>query len=196
MGHREELLDGAAQCLYEKGFGRTTARDVVAASGTNLASIGYHFGSKDALLTEALLRATTAWGEELDRALAEPAGGTTDPQRRVEDTWSRVVGLFSTQRRLWATHVEALAQAERLPELRAKLAEAQREVREGLALTFHTLPDDPAAADRRVHVLGSVYQALLTGLMVQWMLDPDTAPSGVDIAEGLRAIADRADAFA
>jgi hypothetical protein len=45
-------------------------------------------------------------------------------------------------------------------------------------------------------VLGSVYQALLTGLMVQWMLDPDTAPSGVDIAEGLRAIADRADAFA
>lgn len=196
MGHREELLDGAAQCLYEKGFGRTTARDVVAASGTNLASIGYHFGSKDALLTEALLRATTAWGEELDRALAKPAGGPTDPQRRVEETWSRVVGLFSTQRRLWATHVEALAHAERLPELRAKLAEAQREIREGLALTFHTLPDDPAAADRRVHVLGSVYQALLTGLMVQWMVDPDTAPSGVDIAEGLRAIADRADAFA
>lgn len=196
MGHREELLDGAAQCLYEKGFGRTTARDVVAASGTNLASIGYHFGSKDALLTEALLRAMTAWGEELDRALAEPPGGPTDPQRRVEETWSRVVGLFSTQRRLWATHVEALAHAERLPELRAKLAEAQREVREGLALTFHTLPDDPAAADRRVHVLGSVYQALLTGLMVQWMVDPDTAPSGVDIAEGLRAIADRADAFA
>lgn len=198
MGHREELLDGAAQCLYDKGFGRTTARDVVAASGTNLASIGYHFGSKDALLTEALLRATSAWSEELDRALAEP--GTTpatDPDRRVEDTWGRVIGLFSTQRRLWATHVEALAQAERLPELRAKLAEAQREVREGLALTFHTLPDDdPEAADRRVHVLGAVYQALLTGVMVQWMLDPDTAPTGVDVAEGLRAIAERADAFA
>ncbi|MBP2364443.1 TetR/AcrR family transcriptional regulator [Pseudonocardia parietis] len=196
MGHREELLDGAAQCLYEKGFGRTTARDVVAASGTNLASIGYHFGSKDALLTEALLRATSAWGEELDRALAEPGSTTaSDPERRVEDTWGRVIGLFSTQRRLWATHVEALAQAERLPELRAKLADAQREVREGLALTFHTLPDDPDAADRRVHVLGAVYQALLTGVMVQWMLDPDTAPTGIDVAEGLRAIAERADAF-
>ena len=72
MGHREELLDGAAQCLYDKGFGRTTARDVVGASGTNLASIGYHFGSKDALLTEALLKATAGWSEELDRALAEP----------------------------------------------------------------------------------------------------------------------------
>ncbi|MEQ3551009.1 TetR/AcrR family transcriptional regulator [Pseudonocardia nematodicida] len=196
MGHREELLDGAAQCLYEKGFGRTTARDVVAASGTNLASIGYHFGSKDALLTEALQRATDAWGEELDRALAEPATGPSDPDRRVEETWGRVVSLFSTQRRLWATHVEALAQAERLPELRARLTEAQREVREGLALTFHTLPEDPAAADRRAHVLGAVYQALLTGVMVQWLLDPETAPTGVDIAEGLRAIAERADAFA
>ena len=198
MGHREELLDGAAQCLYEKGFGRTTARDVVAASGTNLASIGYHFGSKDALLTEAMLRATTAWGEELDRALAEPdSTAAPDPERRVEDTWGRVIGLFTTQRRLWATHVEALAQAERVPELRTRLAEAQREVQEGLALTFHTLPDDdPVAADRRLHALGTVYQALLTGVMVQWMLDPDTAPTGVDVAEGLRAIAERADAFA
>ncbi|MFP5069010.1 TetR/AcrR family transcriptional regulator [Pseudonocardia nantongensis] len=196
MGHREELLDGAAQCLYEKGFGRTTARDVVSASGTNLASIGYHFGSKDALLTEALMGATTAWSEELDRALAEPDNiAASDPDRRVADTWSRVIGLFSSQRRLWATHVEALAQAERLPELRTALAEAQREVREGLALTFHTLPDDPAAADRRAHVLGTVYQALLTGVMVQWLLDPDTAPTGIDIADGLREIAGRTDTF-
>lgn len=192
MGHREELLDGAAQCLYDKGFGRTTARDVVAASGTNLASIGYHFGSKDALLTEALLKATAGWAEELDRALAEPdATPTADPQRRVEDTWSRVIGLFASERRLWSTHVEALAQADRLPELRDSLVAAQREAREGLALTFHTLPDDPDAADRRVHVLGAVYQALLTGVMVQWLLDPDTAPSGVDVAEGLQAMADQ-----
>lgn len=199
MGHREELLDGAAQCLYDKGFGRTTARDVVAVSGTNLASIGYHFGSKDALLTEALLKATTSWAEELDKALAEPDGAAiaADPQRRDEDTWSRVIGLFSSQRRLWATHVEALAQADRLPELRESLVAAQREAREGLALTFHTLPDDQEAADRRAHVLGSVYQALLTGVMVQWLLDPDTAPTGADVAEGLRAMAEeRLGAFA
>lgn len=200
MGHREELLEGAAQCLYEKGFGRTTARDVVAVSGTNLASIGYHFGSKDALLTEALLAAATAWGEELDHALTATDGGVdpseADPQQHAEATWGRVVALFSTQRRLWATHVEALAHAERLPELRTSLVEAQREVREGLALTFHTLPDDPDAADRRAHVLGTVYQALLTGVMVQWMLDPESAPSGADIAEGLRAIADRQASYA
>ena len=34
------------------GLGKT-ARDIVAASGANLASIGYHFGSKEALLSAA-----------------------------------------------------------------------------------------------------------------------------------------------
>lgn len=53
MGHREDLLEGAKRCLLEKGFLRTTARDIVKESGTNLASIGYHYGSKDALLVQA-----------------------------------------------------------------------------------------------------------------------------------------------
>jgi hypothetical protein len=46
------------------------ARDLVAASGTNLASIGYHFGSKEALLQTALLEASAEWGDELEQVLA------------------------------------------------------------------------------------------------------------------------------
>ena len=42
MSHKEDLLAGAVACLREKGYAHTTARDIVAASGTNLASIGYH----------------------------------------------------------------------------------------------------------------------------------------------------------
>lgn len=55
MGHREDLLEGAKRCLLAKGFARTTARDIVKESGTNLASIGYHYGSKDALLAQAYI---------------------------------------------------------------------------------------------------------------------------------------------
>jgi AcrR family transcriptional regulator len=46
MGNREELIAGAKRCLIEKGFARTTARDIASASGVSLAAIGYHFGSK------------------------------------------------------------------------------------------------------------------------------------------------------
>jgi len=58
MGNREELLVGAKRCLREKGLSRTTARDLSAASGVSLAAIGYHFGSKEALLSQAMIEAT------------------------------------------------------------------------------------------------------------------------------------------
>lgn len=64
MGHREDLLEGAKRCLLAKGFVRTTARDIVKESGTNLASIGYHYGSKDALLTQAFVELVQEWGEK------------------------------------------------------------------------------------------------------------------------------------
>src|SRR3712207_8498210 len=79
MGHREKLLAGAKRCLYERGYGRTTARDIVEASGTNLASIGYHFGSKEALLNAAMIEAVGEWGEELERGLLADADEEADP---------------------------------------------------------------------------------------------------------------------
>ena len=54
--HRDQLVKGAIKCLQTKGYARTTARDIATASGANLASIGYHFGSKEALLNEAMIR--------------------------------------------------------------------------------------------------------------------------------------------
>lgn len=74
MGHREDLLEGAKKCLVEKGFVRTTARDIVSASGTNLASIGYHYGSKDALLTQAFIALMEEWGEGFQGSLAGEGG--------------------------------------------------------------------------------------------------------------------------
>ncbi|MCE0768718.1 TetR/AcrR family transcriptional regulator [Pseudonocardia sp. RS11V-5] len=184
MGHREDLLDGAADCLYEKGFGRTTARDVVAVSGTNLASIGYHFGSKEALLTEAAVRGAADWAEALDRALAQ-VDPTASPEERVAQTWTAVVDLFTRERRLWVTYVESLAESARSPRLHDALVGAQHRTREELASMFHALPDDPAEADHRTRVLGGFYQALLTGLMVQWVVDPEAAPTGADVAEAI-----------
>src|SRR5215472_17197961 len=52
-GNREDLLAGALECLKTKGWTRTTVRDIAAAAGVNHAAIGYHFGSREALLIEA-----------------------------------------------------------------------------------------------------------------------------------------------
>ena len=57
MGNREDLLAGAKRCLIERGWAHTTVRDIASAAGVSHAAIGYHFGSKDALLTQALVEA-------------------------------------------------------------------------------------------------------------------------------------------
>lgn len=40
---------------------------------------------------------------------------------------------------------------------------------------------------------GSVYHAFLSGLMVQWLLDPERSPSTEDLASALPAMAGRTD---
>src|SRR5690242_13541870 len=46
MGHRERLMVGARRCLEERGYARTTSRDVAAAAEAPLGAVNYHFGSK------------------------------------------------------------------------------------------------------------------------------------------------------
>src|SRR5919106_6153791 len=51
--NRSRLVEGTLRCLERLPPERITARAIAKESGANLASITYHFGSKDALVTEA-----------------------------------------------------------------------------------------------------------------------------------------------
>ena len=186
MGHRRDLLVGAKRCLIDKGYARTTARDIVAASGTNLASIGYHFGSKEALLNEALISATEEWGEELRAAMTVDTHPDAAPIERFAVIWGNVVELFVTHRQLWAATFEILAQIEHVPDVRRALIEANEVARLGFAMMFQGL--DSEIDEKAARVVGSFHQALLTGVMSQWLVDPETAPSAQDLADALRTI--------
>ncbi|MGH9097698.1 MAG: TetR/AcrR family transcriptional regulator, partial [Acidimicrobiales bacterium] len=122
MGHREQLLAAARQCLIERGYAGTTARDLVAASDTNLGSIGYHFGSKEALLVEALNEAFTEYTEKVRAAAYGSSTDSADPRQVVETAWLTMISIMSEYRPLLVALVEALAQAERNESLRNRLA--------------------------------------------------------------------------
>ena len=189
MSNREDLLEGAKRCLYEKGFARTTARDIAsAAGGVSLAAIGYHFGSKEALLNAAMIEAIDEWGEELKRALITDTDvGSMDPIERFESIWTRVIESFEAHRPLWVATFEAFVQAQHSPELREQLAAGHEEARFGLAALFQGT--DESMVDGRVaQTVGSFYVALMSGLITQWLLDAQRAPSGGAMAEALRTI--------
>jgi RNA polymerase sigma factor (sigma-70 family) len=175
-GHREALLDGARRCLLERGYAGTTARDLVAASGTNLASIGYHFGSKEALLTEAMQQCFDEYNEQIAQiaqiAFADPSA---TPLQQVWASWETLVNTFDQYRPLMVVFVEALAQAERVPELQAQLAECYERLRTTVADMVHASAD--GLSDASARQVASFLIATYNGLHVQWLLDPERAPT-------------------
>lgn len=161
MGNRDDLLRGAKQCLVERGWSNTTVRDIAASAGVSHAAIGYHFGSRERLLVEALIQEL----DKLDAQMAPDEGRTA----AGADRWRTLIDSFATDKALWTAQLEAIVQAQRNDELRARLAEGQRR----------------ASAEMG----GSVALAILIGLMIQSLIDPDSAPSGTEAIAEIRELA-------
>lgn len=182
MGNREKLLDGALTCLYEKGYARTTARDIASAAGVSLAAIGYHFGTTEALLGQALLAAMQAWGDELERTLVHESDRKLAPAPRRVALWRRVIASVRANPALWRVQFELVVAMQHQPGLGQHLIGAQAAAREGLASLFEGI--DATAEPQRAERVGAYYQALLAGVVVQYLADPTHALTPADLATG------------
>jgi AcrR family transcriptional regulator len=188
MGHREDLLAGAVRCLRQKGYARTTARDIVAASGTNLASIGYHYGSTQALLNAAVFQAMEDFGAEIGQVMRAGAGLAGPALERFERFWAHVIDSFRTNPGVWLATFDVFGVAQRDPQIRAAVAQGLDDGRALWARALYGL--DPDGDDHvAARAVGSLHQALLSGVLVQWLIDPGRAPSAADLATALQAIA-------
>lgn len=184
VSHRERLLQGAIDCLQTKGYARTTARDIAAAADANLASIGYHFGSKEELLNEALLQIFRERDAYIGQVVAEGDDGT--PLGRMTQSFVAVVSVFERFRPLLVASVEAMAQAERSPELRDQMAAYYRDARQGIAVVVREgMADRADEMSADPEVVASLVLAAFDGLAFQWLLDPDATPTGEELVAGL-----------
>jgi AcrR family transcriptional regulator len=191
MGHREDLLEGAKRCLLAKGFARTTARDIVKESGTNLASIGYHYGSKDALLAQAYVSLVETMGDAFDGG--GTVGSATEPgsMGRFREVWSNIIGTMGEPGSLWRLSMELVVMGDQMPELRDHMALAQREAGRGLVPLLMGGREEDVTDEVR-DTLGMFYVTLMSGVIAQWIFDPKTAPTADQLTEGLRQVIEAA----
>jgi AcrR family transcriptional regulator len=186
VSHREDLLAGAVACLREKGYAHTTARDIVAASGTNLASIGYHYGSTKALLNAAVLQALEEFGEQMAQVMGAGALAGETTLVRFERFWTAVIDSFATNRQMWLATFDIFTVAQRDPEIRAAVADGIEDARAFWAQALYGV--DPAD-EQQARAVGSLHQALVSGVLVQWLIDPDRAPTPAGLAHAMAIIA-------
>jgi len=168
--NRANLIEGTLRCLERLPAERVTARAIAEESGANLASITYHFGTKDDLVTEAVI-------EGLDRWLADIAEGLaglpqTDPVARFHRAWEMVERTRRRHTGLAKNFVGALAKAQHDPRIRARLAAGFHRSRPPVAVLLG-LGDDEAGSDAAGLVL-----AMFDGLLFQLLLDPALAVEG------------------
>ena len=172
--NRDQLLAGAVECLRTKGYANTTARDIAAASGANLASIGYHFGSKDGLLNAAIMQSGRDWTARIGEAAFASDGAS--PLEQMGAAWIEMLGSFDELRPVLTGFVESVAQSAWSPEVRETLAQHYAHLREQVAEMVRASlgPDSQASAE----VVASFLIAVCDGFMLQSLLDPEAVPTG------------------
>ncbi len=180
--HRTKLLEAAGTLLRERAYGNITARDLVAASGTNLGSIGYHFGSKEALLNEAIGIALEEWAETIGRAIqADPDDGLLAWMTR---SLAVVLDEHDTIRPYYNAFIEALARSARSPELRRQLAAHYERQRERIAGWILAAVDGALELPEARHI-ASLMLGTADGMLIQGFIDAHEVPTSRELTAAM-----------
>jgi AcrR family transcriptional regulator len=168
--NRDALVDGTLRCLARLPAERVTARAIAEEAEANLASITYHFGSKDELVTEAIVVGLDRWlasiADELDGVVGR------SPAERLRRAAAMIDASRERNHALESNFVGALARAQHDPRVRKRLAAGFRDARADVAAVLGLESSEPA-----LDTAGLVL-ALFHGLLIQALLDPELAIEG------------------
>ncbi|QEO14310.1 TetR/AcrR family transcriptional regulator [Agromyces intestinalis] len=189
MGNREDLLAGARRVILERGVAKATARDIAAEAGVSLAAIGYHFGSKDRLVTEALVEALgSGIGDDIEALVLDAR-----EQPLLDgfaDRWNRMPEVFADHREALIASVENTLRVLRDPDsnetrhLRQAIAAGHLGMAENLRAAHPDLPD------AQIEAIAQLEFVLVQGLGLLWLISPDgEVPSGDALARAVAALA-------
>jgi AcrR family transcriptional regulator len=95
---KEKILDTAERLIGQRGYAATSLRQIIAEAGVNLAAVHYHFGSKEELLDELVMRkASKVNAVRLARleALEKASGSRLDVRPVLEAFFEPMVEVAS-----------------------------------------------------------------------------------------------------
>ena len=164
---RTALLDATLSCLLQEGYAKTTTRRVTERADVSLGALQYHFGSKQELVAEAITHLTRRLGGDLiGRGLPSADSERQLTEQLVDRLWEMLNGPLSEA----AMELGVAGRTD--PLLRQRLAEAQREAIEMVAVVARSLLPDKAAQPGFVELISTVLAAL-RGMVLLGFVSPE-----------------------
>ena len=170
---RQEIISAAVEIFGAKGFGGGTLQDIADQVGMTHAGILHHFGSKDQLLLEVLTRR-----DETDVADLEGRRipGGVDLFRHLVRT------AFANAQRAGIVQAFVVLSAESVTADnpgRTYFEDRYRTLRGDVAVAFDELCRERGVSNPQLVADASAsILAVMDGLQVQWLLDPDAVDLG------------------
>ncbi|GGM20825.1 TetR/AcrR family transcriptional regulator [Promicromonospora citrea] len=181
---REEILAAATRVFGSKGYHQGSLGDVAAQVGITHAGVLHHFGSKDKLLWEVLEYRDRVdvqhlegkhipGGMDLFRHLVLTARLNAD-RRGIVQAYAVLTGESVTD-----GHPASSWVAERFSVLRGEISQAVRDV---------AAERDVSLRDGEAERTAAAVIAVMDGLQLQWLLDPDAVDLAAATAAAIESI--------
>lgn len=170
-------MAGARKAILERGLAKVTARDIASAAGVSLAAIGYHFGSKDRLVTETL---TQTMGEGVGDAFEAAIRDAGEGRSLAESTpfsWNGMVDAVQEHKDALLLSLENSVRVARSEESQHYMVEAMESAHSDLAATLRDVY--PELSEAEALAVSKLYFAVFQGIAVLWLI----APTG-DLMDG------------
>ena len=185
---KDRILDVAERLFADRGFPATSLRDITAEAGVNLASVNYHFGTKESLLAAVLERRFLPINQRRLELLNRIEAEAGDGRPKAEDVLRAFLSPPFHKLQEWGTSGRTFLRlvgrihAETNDEHRATYLRHFEEVRRRFTLALqHALPHlDAADVDwRMMFLIGSMAFAMAEGLMPRPGGPPPRNPDGL-----------------
>ncbi len=183
-------MAGARKAILERGLAKVTARDIASAAGVSLAAIGYHFGSKDRLITEALTETMgTSVGDAFEAAI-RTAGEGRSLAESAPFSWDGMVDAVLRHRDEILLSFENAVRIARSEESQQFMAETVDRAHVDLATTVSEVY--PELSEAEAKAVAKLYFGVFQGIAVLSLIAPTgDLMDGNDFALAVKALAGR-----
>jgi AcrR family transcriptional regulator len=168
---RDRLLRASWRCVRRRGLKGATSRAITTAADANLGAITYYFGSKDALVAEAVGAAIERLVQPAVAALQDDA---LDPVSRVLEAIRRLEQAFERSTRDAPAYLEVLVHSGREPQLGERVRRIFADLRSVLAAQIAEQQRAAALPEWiEPDAMAGLLLAVAQGVVLQTLVDGD-----------------------